>query len=96
MNSGIVYSRLAKTGALLYSGRLGAMGYYYASPVAADQKIFIASEEGVVVVLEAGDQSMCWPETSSTERSGHAGDCRRKDLCADRQSLVRVRKLPGR
>jgi outer membrane protein assembly factor BamB len=56
LNGGIVYSRVAKTGALLYSGRLGALGYYYASPVAADHKIFIASEEGVVVVLDAGDQ----------------------------------------
>ena len=46
LNGGIVYTRLAKTGALLYSGRLGAMGYYYASPVAADHKVFIASEEG--------------------------------------------------
>jgi outer membrane protein assembly factor BamB len=55
-NGGIVYSRLARTGALLYSGRLGAMGYYYASPVAADHKVFIASEEGVVVVLNGGDQ----------------------------------------
>jgi outer membrane protein assembly factor BamB len=56
LNGGIVFSRLAKTGELLYSGRLGATGYYYASPVAADRKIFVASEEGVVVVLEAGDQ----------------------------------------
>ena len=56
LNGGIVYCRVAKTGALLYSGRLGAMGYYYASPVAADHKVFIASEEGVVVVLDAGDQ----------------------------------------
>ena len=56
LNGGIVFHRLAKTGALLYSGRLGALGYYYASPVAADQKVFIASEEGVVVVLAAGDQ----------------------------------------
>ena len=46
----------SRTGTLLFSGRLGAMGYYYASPVAADRKVFIASEEGVVVVLEAGDQ----------------------------------------
>ena len=56
LNGGIVFARHAKTGALLYSGRLGAMGYYYASPVVADRKIFIASEEGTVVVLEAGDQ----------------------------------------
>lgn len=56
LNGGIVFARQAKTGAVVYSGRLGAMGYYYASPVAADRKIFIGSEEGVVVVLEAGDR----------------------------------------
>jgi outer membrane protein assembly factor BamB len=53
-SGGIVFSRVAKTGELTYSGRLGAPGYYYSSPVAADQKIYIASEEGVVVVLDAG------------------------------------------
>lgn len=55
-NGGIVFSRVAKTGELVYSGRLGALGYYYSSPVAADQKIYIASAEGVVVVLDAGDE----------------------------------------
>ena len=55
-NGGIVFSRVAKTGELAYSGRLGAPGYYYSSPVAADQKIYIASEEGVVVVLDAGEK----------------------------------------
>jgi outer membrane protein assembly factor BamB len=55
-NGGIVFSRVAKTGELVYSGRLGAPGYYYSSPVAADQKIYIASEEGVVVVLDAGEK----------------------------------------
>jgi outer membrane protein assembly factor BamB len=55
-NGGIVYCRVAKTGALLYSGRLGALGYYYASPVAADHKVYIASADGVVVVLDAGDK----------------------------------------
>ena len=53
-NGGIVFSRIAKTGELIYSGRTGAMGYYYSSPVAADNKIYVASEEGVVVVLDAG------------------------------------------
>jgi len=56
LNGGIVFARDAKTGALVFNGRLGAMGYYYASPVAADHKIFIASEEGVVVVLDAGEK----------------------------------------
>ena len=53
-NGGIVFSRVAKTGELVYSGRTGAMGYYYSSPVAADNKIYFASEEGVVVVLDGG------------------------------------------
>jgi outer membrane protein assembly factor BamB len=56
LNGGIVYCRLASTGALLYSGRVGALGYYYSSPVAADGRVFIASEEGIVSVLDAGDQ----------------------------------------
>jgi outer membrane protein assembly factor BamB len=54
-NGGIVYSRDAKTGGLVYSGRTGATGYYYASPVAADNKIYMASQEGVVVVLDGGE-----------------------------------------
>jgi len=55
-NGGIVFARNAQTGALVYSGRTGAPGYYYSSPVAADNKIYIASEEGVVAVLDAGEQ----------------------------------------
>jgi outer membrane protein assembly factor BamB len=55
-NGGIVSCRLAKTGELMYTARLGVPGYYYSSPVAADQKIYIASEDGVVVVLDAGEK----------------------------------------
>lgn len=55
-NGGIVFARDAQTGALVFNGRTGAPGYYYSSPVAADNKIYIASEEGVVVVLDAGEQ----------------------------------------
>jgi outer membrane protein assembly factor BamB len=47
---------MAKTGELLYTARLGAPGYYYSSPVAADNKVYISSEEGVVVVLDASEQ----------------------------------------
>jgi outer membrane protein assembly factor BamB len=38
----------------LYDERLGTLGYYYSSPVAADHRIYIASAEGVVTVLDAG------------------------------------------
>ena len=55
-NGGIVFCRAAKTGELVYSGRLGALGYYYSSPVAADNKIYIASANGVMVVLDAGER----------------------------------------
>jgi outer membrane protein assembly factor BamB len=55
-NGGIVFCRVAKTGALVYSGRLGSPGYYYSSPVAADNKVYVASEKGVVVVLEGGEK----------------------------------------
>jgi outer membrane protein assembly factor BamB len=56
LNGGIVFCRVATTGELVYSGRLGAPGFYYSSPVAADNKVYIASEEGVVVVLDGGEQ----------------------------------------
>ena len=52
----ILWRRAVETGELLYSERLGTLGYYYASPVAADQKIYIASAEGVMVVLDAGEK----------------------------------------
>jgi outer membrane protein assembly factor BamB len=55
-NGGVVFCRDAKTGELVYSGRMGASGYYYSSPVAADDKVYIASEDGVVVVLDAGEK----------------------------------------
>jgi outer membrane protein assembly factor BamB len=55
-NGGTVFCRLAKTGALVYSGSLGVPGYYYSSPVASGHQIYIASEEGVIVVLDAGDK----------------------------------------
>ncbi|MBI1788105.1 MAG: PQQ-binding-like beta-propeller repeat protein [Acidobacteria bacterium] len=55
-NGGIVFCRTAKTGDLVYSGRLGASGYYYSSPVAADNKVYIASADGVVVVLDAREE----------------------------------------
>ncbi len=56
LNGGIVYCRVAETGKLLYSGRLGALGDYYSSPVAADNKVYIASADGVAVVLDAGEE----------------------------------------
>jgi outer membrane protein assembly factor BamB len=55
-DGGLVYCREADTGKLLYDERLGTLGYYYSSPVAADNKIYIASHGGVVIVLDAGEK----------------------------------------
>ena len=54
-NGGLFTSFNAKTGDVAKAGRLaGAIGAYSSSPVAAEGKIFIASEDGKVTVLKAG------------------------------------------
>jgi len=56
-SGGIVTSLDPATGALLKQGRSEkAPGSYYASPVAADGKVFLVSEEGKVSVLKASPQ----------------------------------------
>lgn len=53
-SGGIVTSLDARTGRVLKQGRLtGALEDYYASPVGADGKVYLASEQGKVVVLRA-------------------------------------------
>jgi outer membrane protein assembly factor BamB len=53
-SGGIITSLDATTGRLLKEGRTrGALGDYYASPVAADGKVYLASSEGKMTVLEA-------------------------------------------
>jgi outer membrane protein assembly factor BamB len=52
---GIVTCVDAKTGKVIYRGRVNAPGAYYASPVAAGGKIFLASAEGVITVLGGGE-----------------------------------------
>jgi outer membrane protein assembly factor BamB len=56
-DGGMVTCLDAETGAPAYQQeRLGALGNYYASPVAADGRIYAASLQGVVVVLKAGPE----------------------------------------
>jgi outer membrane protein assembly factor BamB len=54
---GILTSYDPKTGDILKQARIdGALGAYYASPVAADGRIYVVSEEGQAAVIEAGGQ----------------------------------------
>ena len=53
-DGGILTSLNPQTGAVYKQGRIpGALGRYWASPVAADGKVYVASEEGRVTVLQA-------------------------------------------
>ena len=52
---GIVTCVDAKTGKVIYRGRVNAPGAYFASPVAAGGKVFVASADGVVTVLVGGE-----------------------------------------
>jgi len=55
-NGGLVSCFDAKTGQAAYQEEsLGALGDYYASPVAANGKICVASQPGVVVIYRAGE-----------------------------------------
>jgi outer membrane protein assembly factor BamB len=56
-SGGIITSLDPATGRILKEGRSpGALGEYYASPVAADGKVFLANTEGKITVLKAGGQ----------------------------------------
>ncbi len=55
-NGGLASCFKAADGTVLYQEeRLGALGDYYASPVAAGGKICVISQQGVAVVLESSD-----------------------------------------
>jgi outer membrane protein assembly factor BamB len=53
-DSGIITSLDAATGELGKQGRARGRGNYYASLVAGDGKVYLASERGVITVLKAG------------------------------------------
>ena len=55
-DGGIVTSVDPETGAALKRGRARGVGKYYASPVAADGRIYLASERGMLTILKAGAQ----------------------------------------
>ncbi|MBL9172062.1 MAG: PQQ-binding-like beta-propeller repeat protein [Verrucomicrobiales bacterium] len=55
-NGGLASAYDAATGKVLFQDeRLGVNGDYYSSAVACDDRIYVASQEGTVVVLRAGD-----------------------------------------
>ena len=55
-NGGVLTCVEAGKGAMLYRTRLGGLGQYVASPVIAGSKLILASEEGLVSVVQTGDE----------------------------------------
>ena len=55
-NGGIITVLDAASGKLIYRGRLGATGLYYASPVAAGDHVYFASGDGVITAIRSGDK----------------------------------------
>jgi outer membrane protein assembly factor BamB len=53
-NNGVLSAWDARKGDRLYQERLGSGGAFTASPIAADGKVYLASEDGDVFVVEAG------------------------------------------
>jgi outer membrane protein assembly factor BamB len=53
-NNGILTAYDADTGERLYRARVGGGGAFSASPIAADGKLYLASEDGDVFVVQAG------------------------------------------
>jgi hypothetical protein len=55
-SGGVLTAVNAITGKIIYRDRLGGLGHYRASPIIAGNHIFLASEEGVISVVKAGDK----------------------------------------
>jgi outer membrane protein assembly factor BamB len=55
-NGGSLVVRNVDSGKIVLEERLDAPGAYYASPVAADGRVYCCSDRGVVCVVKAGDQ----------------------------------------
>jgi outer membrane protein assembly factor BamB len=54
-NGGLLVCRALETGKLIYNGRIDAPGGYFASPMLADGRLYLASDRGTVTVVRAGD-----------------------------------------
>ena len=82
---GILTSYDMRTGEVSKQARLqGALGDYYASPVAADGKLYVVSEEGKATVIQAGAQ---W----QTLRVNDLGDgCRATVAIGDGRLYIRT------
>ena len=55
-NGGIATCVDAQTGEVVYRKRIGSRGSYYSSPIIAHNRVYIASNTGIVTVFQTGDK----------------------------------------
>ena len=55
-NGGLLACRNLANGKVIFDERIEAPGGYFASPIAADGRLYLASDRGMITVVEAGDQ----------------------------------------
>ena len=55
-NGGVLTCVDAGKGEMLYRTRLGGLGQYVASPVVAGNNLILTSEEGLISVIQTGDE----------------------------------------
>jgi outer membrane protein assembly factor BamB len=84
-NGGMVTSCTADSGRVVLAQRLGTLGQYVASPIAADGRIHAASETGTIVVFRAGD-------TLEVLAHNDLGESINGDAIADDKLYVRTAK----
>jgi len=86
-NSGVLSCYNAKTGERLYKQRLGSgRTGFTASPVAADGKIYFASEDGDIYVVQAG------PEFKLLAENPMAEICMATPAISERVLFIRTQK----
>ena len=90
-DSGILISFDPATGNVLKQGRLkGAIDKYFASPVGADGKVWLVSQDGTVSVVTAkGDWEMVPVNTLGRRGVRDAGDCGWADVRPNARASVR-------
>jgi outer membrane protein assembly factor BamB len=84
---GIMWCRDAKTGAEIWGNQRVRPGTYSASPVVADGKVYVISEDGVVTVLAAG------PEFKVLAENDMADYTLSSPAISDGQIFIRTQKF---
>ena len=66
-SGGLLSCRELATGRQIYDQRLGGGGGYYASPVGADNRVYLASDRGAITVVQATDEFKVLAQTELGE-----------------------------